>query len=46
MNKAKGRVFAERRRYLEGVFLLCGVFYAEDMMRNQQYLLEAAHVFI
>ncbi len=38
MNKAKGRVFAERRRYREGVFLLCGVFYAEDMMRYQQYL--------
>lgn len=46
MNKAKGRVFSERRRYREGVFLLCGVFYAEDMMRYQQYLLEAAHVFI
>ncbi len=45
MNKAKGRVFTERRRYREGVFLLCGVFNAEDM-RYQQYNLEAARVFI
>ncbi len=45
MNKAKGRVFTERRRYREGVFLLCGAFNAEDM-RYQQYNLEAARVFI